>query len=597
MQYEATLSADVGGYTSSLQSAMAVTKEFVAANEGLVGMVGRNSTAAILGMNKALGVQERALKANVSEAARYEQVLGGVAAKAVAAGKSVDRSGDIARDLAKNLTGSIEGAAGVVTAAQQMGYADLGPLEQMSELMVRMSAATGESGTGLARSLQSMARSFGQMPDPGRLSDMSDAVVSLSAQMGGSADDLGRFAQQIAPFAEQTGLSQAAVLGLSGAFSKMGETGFRSANVLGKVLSDIDRAVREGAPTLQLYAEQMQMTTAEADKLAESDAEVICIRFVESLDSASDDTTRTLEQLFGEGVRAQKTLRSLVASGDLREQIALARSSYGTGTTQEAAAEAIEGISDSMGRLQETMRQTVANSGAPLLGWMEKVTDASQSMASSIEQLTGSEGFQRFMMVAGLAGAGVMGVGKIASAGGLLAAGGSLYSQFGDRLRGPVGFVGNNRGKFAAAGLAGIGLGASGAMPGAELLGLGALFASSMIGPGGFRFGRGGMDMAFRDVTVAANTPMSQWGGGIPQREARVRAGLAAGGEFRVPFTNPALMNDARIYATKAMADVVDATDLKKFKEFTTLLNTQAGLFMGAEVLDIAQMAGAGGKR
>lgn len=594
MQYEATLSADVGGYTSSLQSAMAVTREFVAANEGLSGMVGRNTSRAILGMNKALGVQERALKANAAEAARYQQVLGQVAAKAVAAGKDVDKSSEVARDLAKNLTGSIEGAAGVVSAAQQLGYADLKPLEQMSELMVRMSAATGESGTGLAQSMQSVSRSFGALPDPQRLSDMSDSVVTLSAQMGGSAEAAGRFAQQIAPFAEQTGLSQSAVLGLSGAFAKMGETGFRSANVLGKVLSDIDRSVREGAPTLQLYAEQMGMTTSAANELAQTDAEEFFIRFVESLDSASDDTTRTLEQLFGEGVRAQKTLRSLVASGDLREQIEMARQSYGSGTTAEAAAESIEGINDSMGRLQETMRQTVANSGAPLLGWMEKVTNASQSMASAVEELTGSEGFQRFMMVAGLAGGTAMGVGKIASAGGLLAAGGSMYSAFGSRLAGPVGFIGRNRGKVAAAGLAGIGLGATGSMPGMEILGMGGLLAASMIGPGGFRFGRGGLDMGFRDITVAANTDMRRWAqpGGIPDRGARVAAGFAAGS--RIPFTNPALMNDARIYATKAMSELVDAGDLKKFKEFTTLLNTQAGLFMGAEVLDIAQMANRG---
>ena len=74
-----------------------------------------------------------------------------------------------------------------------------------------------------------------------------------------------------------------------------------------------------------------------------------------------------------EGVRTQKTIMALATSGDMREIVEKAQSSYGGGQTGEAAETAMGGVNDQMTMLNETMAQTTATAGKPFLGFLEKV--------------------------------------------------------------------------------------------------------------------------------------------------------------------------------------------------------------------------------
>src|SRR4029078_2111312 len=112
--YSATVTADMSGYHPSRQQALAMTKEYTAANEGLIGLMGRTGTRAINQFNDSMMVTQKAMKANVSEAANYQAALGKVSANAQAAGANVGAVQRATKDIARSLTGDMGSAVEVV---------------------------------------------------------------------------------------------------------------------------------------------------------------------------------------------------------------------------------------------------------------------------------------------------------------------------------------------------------------------------------------------------------------------------------------------------------------------------------------------------
>lgn len=545
--YEAVVTADMGGYTSSLQQAIALTKEYAAANEGMVGMVGRTGTRMIGAMNNFFGVQQKMMKANISEAARYEQMLGGVSAKATAAGKSAEQAQKTTLKVARDLTGSIGSAVEAVTAVQSMGFTTPKGITEMSRAMVELSASTGESGSAIAASLQSIDRVYTKTTAPSSIRDLGDSLVSVTSKFGASAQGVASFSEQLAPFAKQIGMSRSSVLGFSTAFARMGQDGFRSANVFSKVLTDIDMAVREGLPTLGTYAQTMGLTYKEAKQLAENSPEQFVIGFVEALDKQGTSAVRTLESLGLEGVRNIRTLKALASSGDLQDIIQSSGSAYGSKSTAEAAAEQLEGINEQAGKMQESLRQVVVNSGKPMLGFLEELTGASTKAASGLASLTGSDAMQTLMGLA-VGGAAALSIGgKIASTGvgamsmvPLLGMANTMGTKGIDRFKGASNWLaqGNNRMKVMGGAGAGMMLGSMTGMPSLEVAGMLGLTAASMMGPGMVTGARGVRNFLFRDAAVTAQLPMREWlqDNSLDKRMDRVYAAqMAAGATGFVP--------------------------------------------------------------
>lgn len=632
-QYTAQVSADVSGYVSSLQQATAVTREFTSASEGIEGAIGRTAMASIQRFNSAIGLTSRLLKTNVSEAAAYQQTLGGVAAKAVAAGRSVEEVSRATKQLARDFTGAAGAAADVVTAVQSIGYTDTANIQKMSELMVQVAAATGEAGGAITQSLQQMSRSMGMGMDPARLRDMSDALVSLTAEFGGSAQAAAQFGAQIAPFADQVGMSTASVTGLSVAFSRMGEAGRRGSTALSTVLSDIDRAVREGSPAIENYALAMGMTTKQARDMAKAAPEDFFVRFVDSISTGGDQAIRTLESIVGEGVRTQKALRELSRSGDLQEMTRAASAAFGDDSTAKSAQEQLDGISESMTRLSESMRQVVANSGAPLLDFMEKLTSASEKVAGATASATDSNAFQSIMAVLGVAGMATGGMGKVLSAGwqagGLLSMAPMARQYLQPRIGSARDWMRDNRGLMIGGGVAGL---AAGSMLGNDMysmLGLSSLLFASGLGGAPFRFAGGLIHGGMREGNVALqNLPLALRGrqpslaervaGYVPGvmpgtaeydrqmarfgRDRATQPGRVGAALERVPGLGRLVprsmpgsglleVEDTRVYLRKMIDELGDADAKKMFAELSSTVDPRTGRL--AMERRIGQMAAA----
>jgi TP901 family phage tail tape measure protein len=532
--YEATVSADMSGYTNSVQQAIALTKEYAAASEGLTGVVGRTGTRAIGAFNEQMGVTNKLLKANTAEAANYQQAMGKVSAQAVAAGKT---AGDVQRatkEIARQMTGSIGSAVELVSTVQKMGFTEPKGIKAMSKAMVELSAATGEAGDGIASSLVTIQRSYDKIPTPQTVTDLGDALTTVSAKFGASASAVADFSKNIAPFTRQIGISQTATLGFATAFAKMGEDGYRSANVFAKVLSDVDKAVRDGSPTLGVYAGAMGKTYAETEKLAKANPTEFVLQFTEALAKQGELGIRTLEQLGLEGVRSQKSIKALTSSGDLRKTIEEAQKAYGTGTTAEAAGQQLNTINEQAAKMGESLKQVAANSGAPMLDWLSKLTAGSEKAADALASLTGSHGFQTIMTIlggglaAGMLGAKVIGGAAMYGTAGTLVNMANTMGRGGAVQRG-LGAISGRAGMIGGLGVAGMLAGQMTGMPGLNTLGTGAIIAASAINPMTARMAGRSWEFLTRDMTAMARMSPRQWLTAANTPEGRVRAGLREG--------------------------------------------------------------------
>ena len=512
--YEATASADLSGYTTSVQQAIAVTKEYAAANDGMIGTIGRLGTRAIVGMNDALGVQEKLMKANVSEAANYQQALGGISASARAMNKDVEAAARTTKSVARNLTGDMGSAVATVNQITKFGVTDTKGISGYAKAITNLSAATGESGGQIVSDLRTMSRAFDTVPDVGRITALGDSITTTSAKFGASASSVSGFSKEIAPFAKQIGMAQTSVIGFSTAFSRMGEDGYRSANVFSRVLSDIDQAVREGTPTLGVYADAMGMSYANAEKLAKANPTEFVVTFTEALNKQGTAAVRTLEALGLEGVRTKKSLAALVAGGDLRDIIATSQAAYGSGSTGEAAKEQLNGLNEEAAKFQESLRQVAANSGEPMLDFLTKITSLSQSAASGLAKVTDSELFKTVFSGVGMA---MFGGGLLAKGASIAVTGGSIGQGIGmlGALPGARAGTGFLRQNARMLGLAGAGATAAGMLSGNSMLGTAgqiALLGGVLGSERGFGAARKGIDWMTSDAMSYWTTPFNKWG-------------------------------------------------------------------------------------
>ena len=105
-------------------------------------------------------------------------------------------------------------------------------LTDLSKVFVDMSKATGESSEGLASSLTNLQKIMGAPINAKTSKEYADTFTYLSAQTNTSAQGLIDFTAQIAPMAEQMGMSHKQVAGFATGFTKAGQEGFAAGDRL-----------------------------------------------------------------------------------------------------------------------------------------------------------------------------------------------------------------------------------------------------------------------------------------------------------------------------------------------------------------------------
>jgi len=376
--------ANVGPYTSSLGQALAMTNQFSAANDIAIAKLGNlnkislsliQSTAAFTGANKVA----------VAQAAAYEQKLSSLNATAKIAGKQFEGLGSVTMKFARQFPVGMDKAIETTKTLATSGVTTTKQIQKLGQEFIKLQAASGEWGSGMQQDMLQVTRSFGNSTN--MIKGFSDSLVSVTAKYGASASSVLAFSKAIAPIASVVGISQASVFGLSTAMSRLGEDGYRSANAFNKVLLDMNRSIRTGSPEIREYAKVLNMSTDSLGNLFKSDPTEMILRFTDAINKQGSQAVTTLDNLGLDGVNTFKSLQALSKSGDLRQIVGDATSSYNNGSANAGATSALGGVNDQLSKMQETMSQTTAEAGKPFLSFLNSVLGVSNGMAEGVHGL------------------------------------------------------------------------------------------------------------------------------------------------------------------------------------------------------------------
>lgn len=387
------------GYTIDPSGYLMGVNQIDAANQQLQRSMGGITTSSTL-FSRALGMVTpgRATLAGMGafteRAAAMQESMAGIRATSAVTGVSVEKLRVGINQMARDLPIGNEGAKQVVEQMTKMGVGAAGAerkILSLADTTAKLSGATGENVQSLAQGMVELARATGNTQlDPKRFSDLGDSLTKISAESGASATSTLAFAKNIAPLAQASGIGATGVLGIANAFSKLGEDGLGASTAINKMMSDLSRSVREGSPEMTKYAQIVGMLPDQFDRLFKQNPAEALTQVTEAIAKAGSGGPRLLEQLGIEGVRGQRSIQALVASGGLRESITQATAAYGGGDTAKAAAAAYSGLNDALVELKDTTEQVAEAFGEPLLGPLTSLAKFLKTITAPIAGLAQS---------------------------------------------------------------------------------------------------------------------------------------------------------------------------------------------------------------
>lgn len=388
-----TYTADVSQYQQTMGEAIASTEQYAKVADGAVGAVSKLGIAMTRFMSGGVNGNRSLMSPAIQEAAAYEQKLSQLEARSRAAGAAFGSMGESVRQMARTLPVGLSGALTQFETLSRMGVTVDKNIAGVAESVTRLGAATGEMGPGLTSSMVQFQRTFNAM-DAGAFTKMGDSIAATTAKMGASAQGTMEFANQIAPLGKVVGMTATQVEGFSAAFDRLGQDGVRGASVFNRMISDMDRSVREGTPTLSVYAGAVGKTTEQFKELVKANPSEAMIQFFESMSKGGRDAIRTLDMLGMDGPRTLSTITAISQGGGIRQAVQTAQSAYGDGTQQAASDVAFSGLNDTLGRVNESMRQMVEASGRPMLGALTSMSQGAANVANLFAGIVSNPLFQ-----------------------------------------------------------------------------------------------------------------------------------------------------------------------------------------------------------
>ena len=517
------LNLNADNYVTTMGQALNLTKQYAEVATGVPGAVQSLSqgmvkaTGAVTGFNKVQTVA-------IDTAASYEKQLSKIESKAVITGQNFDKLSKTTKGWAKDFPIGMGEASKVMETLQSQGIKTEKQMGTLGKSFIRLGAATGTNASAIGSEFLQLSRSMGNSSN--QFEKLSDSLVTTTAKIGGSAPSVVAFSKALAPVASTVGMSQTAVMGLSTAMSKLGEDGGYAANSFNKVMLDMNRAMRDGGPELKAYSEMLGMTSQGLKSMFNTDPAEVLARFSEAVSKEGPNITRTLEALGFDSVRTTRSLTALSNSGELRSSMDTAIESYGDGSTQKAADAAMDGVTDSAMKLQETMGQVVQDVGQPMLGFTKALMEPVNMVASGVQGATSSNVGQAVLGAGGIGGTVAGMAGTVVTAGTMAFLGKMAFDVLKPRVESMASnFKAGGADSRAGLGAPRPGIGPSGAAGYARAAGMASMIGQREVNPAGAgarlfgaanRLSGAGLEAANRYQAMTANMARGviggQWG-------------------------------------------------------------------------------------
>lgn len=529
-------SADGSAYTQTMGEMVTATGQFADVADGVVGSVSKMGIG-ITKLTADTTAFGHSTNIAVRQAAAYQQALQGLEIRAEAAGKSFQKVGSIVRESARQSPVGLSKTLEQYEALFEMGVTSDNKLKPLADSLTRVQAATNNLGNQqFANNMLTLGRTFDAM-DPVSIDNISDSIVTMTSKVGGSATAVAGFSNQIAPLSEQLGMSQTSVVGFANAFAKAGQDGGRAASVYTRMLSGMERSVREGTDGIKVYADAIGKSTEATKELVQSNpAEAMAQMFDALSGNSSKEAIRTLERIGLEGPRSLKTISAVMSAGGVRSSLDAARGGYADDSSIRASEKALGGLNNELKKTQESMSQMIEASGRPFVGMLSDIAKMSAKVSSIGAGVAGG-GFAQGI---GAAMVPLMAFGSVASKGFGAWSGTMLAKQGIKSLPGAVSgaftgtgalaaggparsWMGANRGLMIGGGAAGVAGGMALDNPMVATLGMMAMMGGA---PGKFGQVAGKISSAAQDAFIWDRFDMA--GKTLGPNAAASRAGIAA---------------------------------------------------------------------
>lgn len=320
--------------------------------------------AAIAGVQLGVAGIQSAFGNTIGAAIKFEQAFTGVVKTVDATDAQLATLEKGIRQLAKETPIAATELANVASAAGQLGIATddiLGFTKIVADLGVATNLGTEEAAFALAR----FSNITGLATD--ELDNMGSAIVDLGNNSATTERDIVEFALRIAGAGTQIGLTQAETLAFGAALSSVGLDAEAGGTAISRVFVEVDKAVRTGSDSLDLFAQVAGMSAQEFARAYEQDAAGAIVTFIEGLKNVSEtggDTFGILEDLEFGNIRVRDALLRASNAGDLlRESLSRGNQAWEENTALTKEAELFYGTTENQLKL---LKNQIVDAGISL---------------------------------------------------------------------------------------------------------------------------------------------------------------------------------------------------------------------------------------
>lgn len=398
-----------------------------------------------------------ALGGSVKAAIDWETAFTGVKKTVNATDEEFAQLEQNIKDMATRTASSKEDIAGVMEIAGQLGVTGVDGLTKFTETMINLNDTTNlsaeDAATNLARFMNITGDSY---EDADKLGS---SIVDLGNNFATTEAEIVNMATRLAADGTIAGLTSTEILGLAASMSSVGLEAEAGGTAMSQTLKGITKAVADSGPKLEELAKISGMTAdefSETWKKSPIDALNAFITGLASMDDASINTIKALDELDMSGIRQSRTLQSLaLASDQLTGAIETSDTAYEENNAlQEEAQKRYDTQAAKLSQLKERFMNVAVEIGEMLMPTLEKLTGFIEELIDQWNALDESEKENILKTVELIAAIGpvLLIIGKvIAGVGTLVATLGTIVSTapaigaalaaIGAALTGPIGII------------------------------------------------------------------------------------------------------------------------------------------------------------
>lgn len=329
----------------------------------------------------------------VDQAVNFDTAIANLRKTSDLTADQLDALGDSALEASQKQPVDAATIVNIEALGAQLGVAD-DKLQSFAQTVSGLDIATNMDADTAATEMARFANITGMAES--EFSNYGSTLVAIGNNMATTESETSALAQRFASAGTAAGMSQADILGMSGALSSLGVKAEMGGSALSQTINAIGVAVSQGGDDLEAYAERAGMSADEFAAAWRDDAAGTFNTLVESMGksvAAGDDVNVMLSELGITGIRQSDVMRRLVDSTEavtgkqsvLAGALDLSRSAWEENTAlQTEVDQRNESMQSRLDVLKNKVNAVAITVGTPLTEALIDAMDALQPLFQGV---------------------------------------------------------------------------------------------------------------------------------------------------------------------------------------------------------------------